>query len=86
MRNKEATSRKMLLLTRVKSALTISCFVLFASDCAIAKGSREIQNVRFEFALIGDMPYDGGQKKEFAHLMKEINLADLAFVVHNGDF
>jgi hypothetical protein len=39
-----------------------------------------------EFGLIGDMPYDGGQEKEFVHLMKSLNAADLAFVVHDGDF
>jgi hypothetical protein len=39
-----------------------------------------------DFALIGDMPYDGRQEKEFANLMKDIDAADLAFVVHNGDF
>ena len=39
-----------------------------------------------DFALIGDMPYDGGQEKEFANLMKDLNGNELAFVVHNGDF
>jgi hypothetical protein len=36
--------------------------------------------------LIGDMPYDGKQEKEFTRVMKDVNDADLAFVVHNGDF
>jgi hypothetical protein len=56
------------------------------SGCAITQGERNIQGSRFEFALIGDMPYEARQENEFAHVMKEINTADLAFVVHNGDF
>ena len=38
------------------------------------------------FALIGDMPYDARQEKEFANVLRDINAADLAFVVHDGDF
>lgn len=41
---------------------------------------------KLEFALIGDMPYDAKQKKQFLNVMNEINAADLAFVVHAGDF
>lgn len=39
-----------------------------------------------DFALIGDMPYDARQEKEFANVMRDVNSADLAFVVHDGDF
>jgi hypothetical protein len=39
-----------------------------------------------DFAIIGDMPYDARQEKEVANLMKELNTANLAFVIHNGDF
>ena len=38
------------------------------------------------FALIGDMPYDARHEREFANVMKGIDSANLAFVVHNGDF
>ena len=38
------------------------------------------------FALIGDMPYDARQEKEFANVMRDINAVDLAFVIHDGDF
>ena len=58
--------------------------MLFLSGCATVQG--EQQSGGFEFALIGDMPYDGRQEKEFAHLMRDIDAADVAFVVHNGDF
>jgi len=41
---------------------------------------------RFEFALIGDMPYtEEATTNLFPNLMREINAADLAFVVHDGD-
>lgn len=40
----------------------------------------------FEFALIGDIPYDARHREEFINLMREIDAADLDFVVHDGDF
>src|SRR5215813_13765794 len=46
----------------------------------------ERQRARFDFALISDMPYDARHEREFANLMNAINAADVAFVVHNGDF
>jgi len=72
--------------TGLKSALILSGVMLFLSYYATVQGEKEIQASRFEFALIGDMPYDARTQKEFANLMKEMNAADLAFVVHNGDF
>lgn len=39
-----------------------------------------------QFALIGDMPYDALQStNSFPNLIRELNAADLAFVVHDGD-
>jgi len=62
-------------------------FMLFAFGCATLNNSgTQNQGGRFEFALIGDMPYDARQEKAFTNIMKEINAADLAFVVHDGDF
>lgn len=43
--------------------------------------------VKFEFALIGDTPYDDAQETNlFPNLMADLNRAKLAFVVHDGDF
>lgn len=39
----------------------------------------------FEFALIGDLPYDAEQEAKFPNLISEINKNKLAFVVHDGD-
>src|SRR2546428_2788894 len=86
MRNREAGSWKVCSRTGPMSALIVSCFMLFLSGCAAIQGERGIQSAGFEFALIGDMPYDERTEKEFANVMREMNAADLAFVVHNGDF
>jgi hypothetical protein len=85
MRNGEARSWEVRWLAALKSALTGSCLILLLSSCTTLQGEREAKGGTFEFALIGDMPYDGQQEKEFPNVMKEINAADLAFVVHNGD-
>ena len=87
MRNRESGSWKVRSLTGLKSALIFSYIMLFLSGCAPLQGEREIQGARFEFALIGDVPYDGRQERQFPNVMKEINAAaELAFVVHDGDF
>jgi hypothetical protein len=40
----------------------------------------------FDFALIGDMPYtDEATTNLFPNLIRDINAADVAFVVHDGD-
>jgi hypothetical protein len=57
---------------------------LFLPAGATLHGER--RSARLEFGLIGDMPYDARHEKEFASVMKALNAADLAFVVHNGDF
>lgn len=72
------------------------CFLLLTSllllaGCATDRsrsGAREASGpgTRFEFALIGDVPYDEAQATNgFPNMIEEINAADLAFVVHDGD-
>ncbi|HSF07154.1 MAG TPA: hypothetical protein VLG10_15330 [Methylomirabilota bacterium] len=70
----------------MRIAVIASSFMLFLAACATAQGDREGQSGRVEFALIGDVPYNARHEKEFANVMKRLNEADLAFVVHNGDF
>ncbi len=48
-------------------------------------GTAHAQNA-FQFGLIGDMPYTKVQEREFGFVLAELNRADLAFVVHVGDF
>ena len=40
----------------------------------------------FQFALVGDTAYTAAGVEGFRHLLASINRADLAFVVHIGDF
>jgi len=43
-------------------------------------------DLRFDFALIGDVPYNDEQTtKGFPNMIEELNQARLAFVVHDGD-
>lgn len=84
MRSRRAGSRKVR--SRLKAALIVSSSVFFLFSCASIREERRTESGTFEFALIGDMPYDARTEKEFANLTKDINVANLAFVVHNGDF
>jgi hypothetical protein len=47
--------------------------------------SAQSQDQPFQFGLIGDMPYTYVQEKEYQNVLKALNAADLAFVVHVGD-
>jgi predicted phosphodiesterase len=80
------TSRKTRPLINLKRTMIACCLALMLPGCDIPQEENEAQDGRFQFALIGDMPYDGRQEKEFAQLMSEIDSADLAFVIHAGDF
>ena len=71
---------------RIPATLIVSALVLLLGGCATDRAVSQTSATSFDFALIGDMPYDGRQEKEFDHLMKDIDAADVAFVVHNGDF
>jgi hypothetical protein len=60
--------------------------MLLLAACATLQGGDAERSVGFDFALIGDIPYDARHEREFATVMKDIDSANLAFVVHNGDF
>ena len=62
------------------AASTLVCL----TDPARSAPAAEKQN--FDFALIGDTPYDDQQVTNlFPNMIAEINEASLAFVVHDGD-
>jgi|SRR5882724_7923340 len=86
MTNREAHSWNVRALLGLKSALMLSSFLLFLAASVTILGGEELQSTRFEFALIGDMPYDARHAQEFTHVMQAINAAEVAFVVHDGDF
>ena len=56
---------------------------LFLALCAAAPVCGKDQ--AFQFGVIGDMPYTKVEEVQFSNLLKEINRAPLAFVVHVGD-
>jgi Calcineurin-like phosphoesterase len=41
---------------------------------------------RFSFALIGDLQYNAEEEAKFPNLIDDINRANVAFTVHDGDF
>jgi hypothetical protein len=86
MENREAGSWEVRSLWGLQSVPFVVCIMLFLSGGATSQGETQTQSARFEFALIGDVPYDARQEREFANVMKEIDAAELAFVVHNDDF
>ena len=86
MRHKHADCQRSHLLTGLLSTLIFPCVMILLSGCTVAQHQRGQHESRFEFSLMGDMPYDAGQRKEFVHLMNQANSGDLAFVVHVGDF
>ena len=69
-----------------KRLAALIVLVLLVGSCATGQGAGDTRSASFDFALIGDMPYDGRQEKEFDNMMKDIDAADVAFVVHDGDF
>jgi hypothetical protein len=60
-------------------------YVVGAAMAAVLSTSAQAQSP-FQFALIGDMPYTKAQEREYVNVLGELNSADLAFVVHIGDF
>lgn len=62
------------------------CFLLFLAGCSVIQAGRGTPAGGFEFGLIGDLQYNAEQEAEFLNLIEDLNRADLAFVVHDGDF
>ena len=69
-----------------RKACLISCFLLSLASVATAQGPDSGKKSSMAFALVGDMPYGPAQDKQFANMMRAIDAANLAFVVHMGDF
>lgn len=45
----------------------------------------DAQDAAFQFALVGDLPYNKLEEKEFDTIIRQMNARELAFVVHVGD-
>jgi len=72
-------------LNLLRAGLGVLCLVLFGG-CASIQPTAEHGKEKFQFGFIGDQQYDAESDAKFPHLMKELNVANLAFVVHVGDF
>lgn len=51
----------------------------------ICSSGMAAQSARFEVGLVGDLPYTPEDEQKFPNLMRALNAAHLAFVVHMGD-
>jgi len=71
---------------KIAATLIMSVLALLPGGCATDRAVGQASATSLDFALIGDMPYDGRQEKEFDNMMRDIDAADVAFVVHDGDF
>jgi hypothetical protein len=54
-------------------ALIGSALMLLLAACAILQGGSAEPSAGFDFALIGDIPYDAKHEREFANVMKDID-------------
>jgi hypothetical protein len=59
---------------------------LLAYGCSSTQPGSGNNQTTFQFGLIGDLPYSAEDERKFPNLIEDINKADLAFVVHDGDF
>ena len=68
----------------IRSGGVASVFAL--AMLAVAAPGVGAQSAKFEFGILGDTDYSLKMEKELPKMIAEMNKADLAFVVHIGDF
>jgi len=69
-----------------RGLLLLQVALSVASPALAPAGEPPFRDRQYDFALIGDTPYDSLQiDKLFPNLLAELNDAKLAFVVHDGD-
>jgi predicted phosphodiesterase len=71
---------------QVHLACIIICFALSFLFFNTSRAETTGQSNKTEFAIIGDMPYNARQRQQFLNVIQEMNSAELAFVVHAGDY
>lgn len=84
---KDCARRAMQSLKHGRRYASLLLIALICSGCGSGAFSQQrSKNARFDFALIGDVPYnDFDATNSFPNMIEEINRARLAFVVHDGD-
>ncbi len=72
---------------RTPWVFVIGLALVSALEGGAADSKPAYSDLRFDFALIGDTPYNEMQEtNQFPNLMEELNSQRLAFIVHDGDF
>jgi len=66
--------------------MSVGSLVPHSGDLVAASQEAALQDSGFEFAIIGDLPYNTQEEAKFPELVAAINRTNVAFVVHNGDF
>lgn len=64
----------------------LKLLVRIALICGALLFPAQALSEKIDFAIIGDMPYDSAQREQYQIMMDQINAADVAFVIHVGDF
>ncbi len=72
--------------TRVISFTAVIVLVLYFLPFETVTAATENNTDKAVIALIGDMPYNARQRQQFLNVIEEINAAELAFVIHVGDY
>jgi hypothetical protein len=67
------------------STRTIALLVLLLILTPVAAHT-QTRDTAFQFGILGDIPYTKVQEQEYRRVLEALNGADLAFVVHIGDF
>lgn len=81
--NKTVSSRRPFM-ARALGALAALPLVQ-ACTSAAPRAASTPQSGRFEFGVVGDIPYTRAQEAEYARVMADINARELSFVTHIGD-
>jgi len=68
------------------ATMAIGLGLVSLSGCGTWRGGNTADAKRFDFALIGDIPYsDDHITNQFPNMIRELNAAEVEFVVHDGD-
>jgi hypothetical protein len=73
---------------QLSSALLLSAvlFGLHSRGWAASSDKASLPLLRFEFAIIGDVPYNAEEETKLVDVIAAINRSEVVFVVHDGDF
>ena len=72
-------------MARALGAIAALPLVQACTSAAMPRQPAAAQGGRFEFGVVGDIPYTRAQEAEYARVMNDMNARDLAFVTHIGD-